>query len=99
MVNNISNEHSAVAAEHQLSHQELHQQQHNLHNQPEPLNDPSGILSNSNFANTNGTQIQIFEPIYQANVAEKYLKVASVTLPNGHKRDFHIHVSFFVIFV
>uniref|UniRef100_A0AC35FZ58 Moesin/ezrin/radixin homolog 1 n=1 Tax=Panagrolaimus sp. PS1159 TaxID=55785 RepID=A0AC35FZ58_9BILA len=73
----------------QHHHHHEHEQQNLLHH-PEPLNDPSGILSNSpNFASVNG--IQIFEPIYQPNIAEKNLKVASVTLPNGHKRDFHIH--------
>jgi hypothetical protein len=79
--------------QHHLHHEHEHEQhveQQNLLHHPEPLNDPSGILSNSpNFASVNG--IQIFEPIYQPNIAEKNLKVASVTLPNGHKRDFHIH--------
>lgn len=57
--------------------------------------DPSGYLSNPQplpSHHLNGQQ-QTYEPFYQPNVAEKNLKVASVSLPNGHKREFHIHVS------
>jgi hypothetical protein len=87
--NNHSNEQHVAAAASDVAYEQQQQEQHQLLHQPEPLNAPSGQMSSS-FAN-GIQQPQSFEPIYQSNIAEKNLKVASVSLPNGHKRDFHIH--------